>query len=160
MFETAPVSTNPATPILNSLLLELTDRTLLIPSVALAEVINRCPLEPRPGMPAWYLGEIIWRDLRVPLISFESLSSGVPPEDDPEGARIAVFNALGEYADFRFLALRLKSIPSPVKIEQNLPSAGEPLLPLELDSVYIGDDLMKIPDMRAVEHKLEEIGVV
>lgn len=160
MIQAAPVSTNPATPILNSLLLELTDRTLLVPNVAVAEVINLREVEPRPGMPIWYLGEIIWRDLRVPLISFESLSSGEPPVVDPEGARVVVLNSLGNYPEFHFLALRLKDIPSPVKIDHALQTAAEKLQPLELDSVYIGDDLVKIPDLLALERKLEEIGLV
>ena len=160
MIQAAPVSTNPATPVLNCLMLELTDRTLLVPNVSVAEVINMHEPVPRAGMPAWYLGEINWRELPVPLISFETLSSG-RPVSELDKPRIVVLNATSGLPDFHFLALRLRTIPSPVKVEsEGLRSAGESLQPYELDSVYVGDELYKLPDIAAIEKKLEEIGLI
>ncbi len=160
MIQAAPVSNNPAAPILNCLTLELPDRLLLVPNVAVAEVINMHEPTPRPGMPAWYLGEIEWRDLPVPLICFETLSSGRLPQE-LDKPRIVVLNAMSGIPEFHFFALRLKSIPSPLKIEsEGLRTAGEVLQPFEVDSLYIGEELYRLPDLLAVERKLEEIGLI
>ena len=161
MFDITPAqTTTQAKQVLNCLMLEMYDRTLLIPSSAVAEVINMLEVTPRAKMPAWYLGEVSWRDLPVPLICFETLSSGTQVEE-PVKPRILVLNAMSGIPDFHFLALRLNSIPSPLKAEADaLKSAGEPLQPFEVDSVYIGDELYKLPDLLAIEKQLERIGLI
>ena len=64
---------------LTGLLLPLSDRTLLVPNVALAELIPYRAPQATPGLPAWLLGQVAWRDLRLPLLSFEAA-------DEPEAA--------------------------------------------------------------------------
>lgn len=54
---------------LTGLLLPLSDRALLVPNVALAELIPYRAPQASPGLPAWLLGQIAWRDLRLPLLS-------------------------------------------------------------------------------------------
>ena len=122
----APVAGS-APPTLNCLLLPLTDRTLLLPSVALAELINQRPVEPRPGMPDWYLGEIVWRGLRLPLLSFETASSGTLPAAPDSGARVAVINAIGGRPHLKFFALLVQGIPRPCKLDAAL-AAGATLV--------------------------------
>src|SRR5690606_11369984 len=57
---------------LTCLAIPLADRTLLIPNVVVAELIPYRAPQPSAGMPAWFLGQINWRDLRLPLLSFEA----------------------------------------------------------------------------------------
>lgn len=143
---------------LNSLLLPLYGRTLLLPSTALAELINPQAVEPQPGAPGWYLGDIIWRDLRVPLLSFECASSGASPLAPQAGERVAVLNAIGGRPQLKFFALRLRGIPRPLRVESTLVSAGEPLAPLELDSALAEGETVRIPDLLALEQMLADIG--
>jgi chemosensory pili system protein ChpC len=155
----APVAGN-APQTLNSLLLPLTDRTLLVPSVALAELINQRPVEPRIGMPEWYLGEIVWRDLRLPLLSFETASSGKPAAAPAPGARIAVINAIGGRPHLKFFALLVQGIPRPCKLDSTLAPAGAPLAALELDSAVAGGEVARIPDLVELEQKMADIGLI
>ena len=55
---------------LTGLLVPLADRTLLLPNVAVAELIPYRAPQVSEGMPEWFLGQIAWRDLRLPLLSF------------------------------------------------------------------------------------------
>jgi chemosensory pili system protein ChpC len=159
MSQQAPVAASTAHT-LSSLLLPLSDRSLLLPSVALAELINQRPAEPRLGMPDWYLGDIIWRDLRLPLLSFETASSGTPPAPPSAGARIAVVNAIGGRPQLKFFALLVQGIPRPQKVDANLASAGAPLAALELDSVVVEGAVARIPDLAGLEQRLADLGLV
>ena len=145
---------------LNSLLLPLSDRMLLVPSVALAELINQRPVEPRPGTPDWYLGDIIWRDLRLPLLSFETAASGTPPAEPAAGARIAVMNAIGGRPQLRFYALLVQGIPRPFKLDGTLVPAGAPLAALERESALVDGAVARIPDLVALEQKMADIGLI
>lgn len=159
MSQQAPVAASPVQ-IINTLLLPLSDRTLLVPSVALAELINQRPVEPHPGAPDWYLGDLIWRDLRLPLLSFETAASGVPPAPPSSGARIAVINAIGGRPQLKFFALLLQGIPRPQKLDAELASAGAPLAALELDSAQVEGEVARIPDLVGLEQKLADIGLI
>lgn len=66
---------NPTPDSLTGLLLPLSDRTLLLPNVAVAELIAYRNPQVAAGLPQWYLGQVAWRDLRLPLLSFEAASS-------------------------------------------------------------------------------------
>lgn len=155
----APVASS-TTKALSSLLLPLSDRTLLLPSVALAELINLRPIEPRRGAPEWYLGDIVWRDLRLPLLSFETLSSGMAAPEPAVGARIAVINAIGGRGHLKFFALLVQGIPRPQKLDASLAPAGAPLAALELDSAVVEGMVARIPDLAGIEQRMADIGLI
>lgn len=143
---------------LTGLLLQLADRTLLLPNVVVAEMIAYRAPQVTPGMPAWFLGQIAWRDLSLPLLSFEAASDGAPQVCS--GARVAVLNALGGRPQVKFLALLVQGIPRSLKVDEQLPRAEAPLAPLELAAVRLGDTLAKIPDLVGLEQKLADAGLV
>ncbi len=153
------VATTPnASSTLTGLVVPLNDRSLLLPNVALAELMPyRAPLA-IPGMPAWMLGQVAWRDLRLPLLSFEAASDGQAQIGST--ARVAVINALGGRPHVKFLALLVQGIPRSVKLESNLARANVPLAPLELDAVSIADSVLKIPDLMALEQMLVDAGLI
>jgi chemosensory pili system protein ChpC len=153
------VATTPtASSTLTGLVVPLNDRSLLLPNVALAELMPyRAPLA-IPGMPAWMLGQVAWRDLRLPLLSFEAASDGQAQIGST--ARVAVINALGGRPHVKFLALLVQGIPRSVKLESNLARANVPLAPLELDAVSLADSVLKIPDLMALEQMLVDAGLI
>ena len=153
------VATTPtASSTLTGLVVPLNDRSLLLPNVALAELMPyRAPLA-IPGMPAWMLGQVAWRDLRLPLLSFEAASDGQAQIGST--ARVAVINALGGRPHVKFLALLVQGIPRSVKLESNLARANVPLARLELDAVSLADSVLKIPDLMALEQMLVDAGLI
>ncbi|MDP3817240.1 chemotaxis protein CheW [Pseudomonas sp.] len=143
---------------LTSLLLPLVDRTLLLPNVAVAELIPYRAPQLSAGMPSWFLGQIGWRDLRLPLLSFEAASDGQAQVG--AGARVAVINALGGRPAVKFIALLVQGIPRSVKVGPELARADVRLAPLELGAVSLGDTVLKIPDLIGLEQKLADAGLI
>ncbi len=143
---------------LTGLLMPLTDRTLLLPNVAVAELIPYRAPQVSEGLPSWFLGQIAWRDLRLPLLSFETASDGqvsVSP-----GSRVAVINALGGRPSIKFIAVLVQGIPRSIKVGSDLLRADVDLAPLELDAVQFGDAVLKIPDLIGLEQKLADAGLI
>jgi len=143
---------------LTGLLVPLTDRTLLLPNVAVAELIPYRAPQVSAGMPSWFLGQIAWRDLRLPLLSFEAASDGrasVSP-----GARVAVINALGGRPAVKFIAVLVQGIPRSIKVGAELVRADVALSPLELDAVQFGETVLKVPDLIGLEQKLADAGLI
>ncbi|WP_252271850.1 chemotaxis protein CheW [Pseudomonas subflava] len=144
---------------LTGLLVPLADRTLLLPNVAVAELIPYRPPHVTPGLPSWFLGQVAWRDLQLPLLSFEAASDG-QPQIGP-GVRVAVLNAMGGRDSVKFIALLVQGIPRSMKVDGNLQRAsGAALAPLELDAVQLGEAVVKIPDLIGLEQKLADAGLI
>ncbi|TLX53507.1 chemotaxis protein CheW [Stutzerimonas nosocomialis] len=143
---------------LTGLLVPLTDRTLLLPNVAVAELIPYRAPQVSQGMPAWLLGQVAWRDLSLPLLSFEAASGGEPKVG--QGARVAILNALGGRERVKFIALLVQGIPRSVKVDASLARAETELAPLELDAVNLGDVIARIPDLVGLEQKLADAGLI
>lgn len=142
---------------LAGLLLPLADRQLLVPNVAVAELIAYQAPRTAEGLPAWYLGQVAWRDLRLPLLSFEAAcDAAVPSGGSP---RIAVLNALGGRDRVKFIALLVQGIPRSVRVGRDLPRLDVPLAALELDAVRVGEQEARIPDLIALENRLAGIGL-
>jgi len=149
----------PATTQLNGLLLPLADRLLLLPSAAVAEVI-RYEGEPEPldNAPLWLLGQINWRGLKLPLLSFESASGAA---NAAPNTQLAILNVTHEKARVKFFALQLQGHPRPIRLTATLASSEEPLQPLELSAVRLADGRSaKIPSLSVLEEQLLTAGLL
>ena len=94
---------------LTGLLIPLADRYLLLPNVVVAELVPYRPPLITSGLPGWSLGQLAWRELQLPLLSFEAASNG-QAQVGP-GARVAVLNAMGGRDQVKFIALLVQGIP-------------------------------------------------
>lgn len=143
---------------LTGLLLPLADRHLLLPNVAVAELIDYQHGEPSSDAPPWYLRQVRWRDRQLPLISFEAACGG--PTVIGERARIVVLNALGGRAELKFIALLVQGIPRSCKLDSQLSFVDVPLCRLERAAVQVADQVAKVPDLLALEQLLVESGLL
>lgn len=142
---------------LTGLLLPLSDRYLLLPNVAVAELIDYQDCHADPDAPPWYLGNIVWRDLSLPLLSFEAACGGRTKVGGR--ARIVVLNALGGHPGLRYMALLIQSIPRSCKVDNQLSYVDIPLARLELAAVQVGDTQARIPDLPGLEQWLLDAGL-
>ena len=143
---------------LTGLLLPLADRTLILPNVAVAELIDYQPGSFDMDSPPWYLGRVNWRNRQIPLLSFESACGGKTVIGDR--ARIVVLNALGGRPDLKFMALLVQGIPRSCKLDSQLSYVDVPLCGLEQAAVQVAEQVVKIPDLLALEQRLVEAGLV
>ncbi|MEE4961118.1 chemotaxis protein CheW [Pseudomonas alliivorans] len=142
---------------LTGLILPLSDRHLLLPNVAVAELIDYQDCSAEPGAPEWYLGPISWRERTLPLLSFEAACGGRTRVGGR--ARIVVLNALGGHHDVRFIALLTQGIPRSCKVDSQLSYVDVPLTELELAAVQVGDTVARIPDLEGLEQWLVNAGL-
>ena len=156
---TQAVATEQAATQITGLMLTLSDRLLLLPNTAVAELVAYRNVQPAEHSPSWLLGQIAWRDLSLPLLSFEAASNSTEVKTD--NARVVIINALGGRSKFRFFALLIKGIPRSVRIDSSLQRlSDEPLQALELDAVSIDGETAKIPDLVALEQKLADLQLI
>ena len=134
---------------LTGLLLPLADRYLLLPNVAIAELIGWQGGDPSSDSPPWHLRQITWRDHQLPLISFEAACGS--PIVIGERARIVVLNTLGGDPRLKFIAMVVQGIPRSYRLDSQLSFVDVPLCPLERAAVQVGDHVAKIPDLLALE---------
>lgn len=143
---------------LTGLLLPLSDRHLLLPNVAVAELIDYQDSKAEADAPDWYLGPIRWRHRVLPLLSFEATCGSRTKVGGR--ARIVVLNALGGRPDLEFIAVLTQGIPRSCKVDSQLSYVDLPLAELELAAVQVGDTVAKIPDLVGLEALLVEAGLV
>lgn len=129
--------------VLSTLLLPLAERQLIVPDVAVAELIGY-----RPGLPVaspapWDLGDIAWRGRHLPLVSFEAACGQPVPRG--EKVRIAVMHGVGP--QLPFFALLMQGIPRTFRADSQLSYIDVPLGSLELAAVLVGNDVARVPDL-------------
>jgi chemosensory pili system protein ChpC len=78
---------------LYSVLVTINADTLLVPNIAVAEVVSGDGLEASDAGPDWLEGFIQWNGRRVPVVRFETLNSGLADFERSRRARIVVMRA-------------------------------------------------------------------
>ena len=140
-------------PRLHSLEVPLDGSTLLVPSAAVAEVINPQSVAPVTFSQPWLNGAIGWRTHAVPVIYFESLLGATPTARTATG-KIVIFYPLDGRKDWEFFAMYATGEPRPQLLDGSQPVAEGSELP---DSPYIAAGLkvdgrlMLIPDLEALK---------
>ena len=140
-----------------SLMIPITDRLLLVPTVTVAEMIPYQEPMHHPEAPDLYLGDVGWREQQVPLISFE-LINGEPKPNYGAGCRIDVLNNTCVNEKLPFLGIAAQGIPrlSRVKAEEIQEIEGKNLKRYELMAVSHAGESVMIPDVSALEQTLTE----
>ncbi|SDW85536.1 chemotaxis protein CheW [Marinobacter mobilis] len=139
--------------ILPCVMIPMTGQQLLLPNVSIAEIIDYASVEPRSDAPQWLLGDIQWRGLTLPVISYDAangIKAGVPAGSR---GRVAVLNTIGEHHNtLPFLAIVTQGIPSQARVasEQVQEREGE-TGPADLMLVEVDGESARIPNLEYLE---------
>lgn len=142
-----------------SLWVPLAELRLLVPNVAIAEVINHQPIDTVREGPEWLLGSLRWRNQELPVVSLEKLLGFEPGEASP-AARITVFNSVLPDSDLPFFAVVTSGIPRLINADAD--TLGESLRnerefeSVVADCVRIGSEDALIPDLEALQRLIEQ----
>ncbi|MAR89816.1 MAG: chemotaxis protein CheW [Pseudomonadota bacterium] len=138
-----------------SLLIPMIGRPMLLPNVAVAEIVSWEQPERREGAPDWLLGQVQWRGVAVPVVSLE-LMNAADVEDAGSGQRLAVVNGVGE-CQLPFYAISVQGLPRLVRV------FPEELVEEEVSSdpaydtlVLVSGERAVIPDLAQVEQQLNQ----
>lgn len=146
---------------LNGLIVPLNEQGLLLPNVAVAELVSFRITRDVPDAPDWFLGWTRWRDQQVPLVDPYRLL-GQAQDTSGRQPRTLIMNALGEREDVHFIGMRVWSIPRSRKVLRGeISSAGGPS-PYVSQRVQLADEpeLLMIPDLQAIELALDQAGLL
>lgn len=146
---------------LNGLIVPLAGQPLLLPNVAVAELVGYRLSQPVNDGPAWFLGWILWRDQRVPLIDPEVLL-GQPAAEPPQAPRSLVLNAVGGRAGSSFIAMRVRGIPRSKKVLRGEIDAAGSASEFISQPVRLADEAetLLIPDLAAIEQALAQADIL
>ena len=146
---------------LNGLIVPLAEQGLLLPNVAVAELVSFRITREVPDAPAWFLGWTRWRDQQVPLVDPYVLL-GQAQDDSGRQPRTLIMNAVGDREGVHFIGMRVWSIPRSRKVLRGeISEAGAPA-PYITQRVQLADEpeLLMIPDLQAIESALEQAGLL
>lgn len=135
------------------LLLPLVDMRLLVPTVTVAEMSPMRPLETVENLPEWIMGFYDWRQIRIPVIGYESINGGPRYPLNPQG-RIAVLNNTGVNPKLPFIAIPTQGIPRMARVNEAdiSENTSDSKRPFDLMQVKVGLEELSIPDISAIEN--------
>ena len=134
------------------LLVPMSDCHLLLPTVSVAEMVPFRQLDASTDGPEWLMGSVTWRDMKVPLLSFEQMNGDAPAEQ-ASAARVAVLNNTGQHPDLPFIGLFTQGVPKLAHVvnEEVEQLTDRTTKPYELMRVRWSGDEAVIPDIAAIE---------
>ena len=138
---------------ISSMLLSIDGGYLLLPGVCVAEIVTFMPAEQdQDDPPAWYMGQISWRNQNVPLVIYEVLKGNRMPHMS-ENCRIAVLNNTGQNHQLKFFAIVIQSTPRLLRVlpEDIRDVEGAEVEECDLMHVEVFDEKAIVPDVRFME---------
>lgn len=141
------------------ILAPLTDGSLLLPNVTVAEVLRSQRLRAVDGLPPWCVGRIMWRGVILPVISFEGASAR-----DGSGPRMSahdgvlVMNRTRDLDEFGFYGILTRGTPRLLRLAEDDIDvvADTESHAAELGRVQVGEDLAIIPRLSFLEDLILE----
>lgn len=146
--------------IIRSQIIPLNGMTLVLPNTCIAEVINYSEPMPVEDAPDWFLGNLLWRGITIPIVSFEKANT-VPMAETSRTTRIAVLNGVSGNEKLSFYGVVVQGIPRLAALEQTDIQENvnaDVALPLALTQTEIGDQEAVIPDQVKIEQMLQKAG--
>lgn len=139
----------------STLLIPVAGKTLLLPNVSLAEILEFNEPVPQSDVPTWYLGNISWRTLEIPLISFESVNEQAF-SNRASNAKIAILNGLIDNPRLPFWGIVTQGTPRQMRItaQEIVKDDSDNRGPAEFMSVFVNGEAARIPDLDYIEKQL------
>lgn len=143
---------------IRTILATVTGASVLVPGSVVAEVINFGDTKPFKDAPAWLLGELIWNDWSVPVVSIASLAGKCESEDASEKNRVLVIKSLSESTVTPYLGILISGVPRMKKV--TVDSISKPVKikghPSVFREVSLGEEKALIPDLDELTQMIEQ----
>lgn len=144
---------NDNTDTLSCVMIPMNGRQLLLPNVTIAEVVDFASPEAPANAPPWLAGNLEWRGLQLPIISYDGANGGEATTPAGNRGRIVVLNTIGDHHDqVPFMALVTQGIPSQTRLSENQVKRLEgDLGSADLMQVDVDGEAAFIPDLGFLE---------
>jgi len=140
----------------HSLWVPLREMNLLLPNVAVAEIISYRVPNAREGMPEWFLGMVQWREQEIPVISLEALC-GLNVPSNPVFSRLMIINSVNADSPLKYFAIVTAGLPGLIQFGDD---TADEVVDYGNDGlkciVRIGSEQAVIPDLPYLQGLLEK----
>lgn len=128
--------------------------SLLLPTSAVAEVIEYATPDPVHDTPAWFLGQIEWENRQVPVFSYAALISGEPPAEAGPRTRIIIVKSLTDSARVPYLGIVTNDTPRLLTVQprQLVHTSDERISMGVFCHVTVLEEPAVIPDLERLTH--------
>jgi chemosensory pili system protein ChpC len=144
---------------LYAVLVALQSDTLLLPNLAVAEVVSPEGLKRIPGAPPWFSGLLSWQGLDLPIARFELLNNG-GAEPVNRRTRVVVVNAVSTRLSMGRYGLLAEGYPHLVTLNRAAlrPSEQRPQdSDLVLSRVKVASQEALIPNLERIEAEMAAV---
>lgn len=150
MLQTQPVITQIAT-----LLIPVGGKQLVLPNVAVAEIIPFVEPVPEDDVPTWYLGSFTWRNTLVPLVSFEAINDE-PFATRSHNRRIAILNNVIGDPTLPFCGILTEGLPRLMRLLPDEIANDEEAIvgPAEIGRVLVNGERASIPNVAYIQQQI------
>lgn len=142
-----------------SLWIPLRGMNLLLPNVAVAEVVPYREPDAVEQSPEWLLGGMRWRDQLIPVVSYENIC-GLDAPETGDRARIIILNTVRDKGQLAFYALVTSGIPRLFLADEeglgDALEADECASDQTVAAVRIGSETADIPDLDRLQESVEK----
>ncbi len=134
---------------------------LLLPNLAVAEVLPREPLETFDNAPDWFAGMLMWHGRRVPIISFEKLNGNLASLQPNRRARMLVVYATGNRIQSGMFGMLTEGYPHLVTLNRNAvrpePLRGSDRPELVAARARVASQVPAIPNFECIEAEVATV---
>ncbi len=152
------LQTQPAVTQIATLLIPVSGKHLVLPNVNVAEIIPYVTPSAEEDVPTWFLGCFVWRNTRVPLISFEAIN------DEPFAARgsnrrIAILNNVIGDLSLPFCGIVTEGLPRLMRLlpEEIAEDPDNIAGPAELARVLVNGERASIPNVAYIQQQAQRV---
>ncbi len=139
---------------LATLLIPVNGKQLVLPNVTVAEIIPYKDPVLEEDVPSWFLGRFEWRNVMIPLVSFDILNDE-PFVGQSSDRRIAVLNSIVEDDRMSFCGIVTEGVPRLMRVTPAEVSSDDEASPgpAELSQVLVSGEQAVIPDIDFIQQE-------
>lgn len=142
---------------ISSVLMPMQQRPLLIPSACIVGIQDYSRPEQNYPDTEWLLGDLRWRGIKIPVVSFERLNQGRFAEFSATN-RIAIMHRTSKNDNLPFYAMVVQGVPQPLTlVREEVRNSAEEKGPMEKHRVILRDVPASIPDLELLEQKIAAV---
>lgn len=149
---------NPTITELATLLIPIDGKNLILPNVSVAEILDYHSPESQEEGPTWFLGNLKWRTLNVPLISFEAINDQ-PFFSQLETTKITIINGIIDNEALPFWGMLAQGSPRLMRVgaEEIIEDHSLSIGTAEIMAVNVNGEAARIPNIEWIEKQILEL---
>jgi len=143
-------------------ILTLRSENVIVPDALVAEIISVKEIEASVNKPAWYLGDMKWHGVNVPLLSFETAGGSKSAKVNLNTQAVVLYAVAneGDEVKYPFIGLVMSGVPHITNFSRDqfkLDSDAEEEHPMVAQNVRINGARVSILDVDAMVQMVDEL---